>query len=115
MTCYTILILLSHVTHYDSSLLTFLLTLHDSSSLYNDSFQVSVLLVVAVFVPYINPLKSSSIFLRLVFICLLVNTIVLSLNPCVIPLPLSFTLHQQTLEILVETVETVDIVDIIVI
>ncbi len=76
----------------DSLLLTLLLTLHDSSSLYDDSFQVSVPLVVAMLVSYINPQKPSSTFLRLVFVYLLVNTIVLFLHPCVIPLSLPFTL-----------------------
>ena len=76
----------------DSSLLTFLLTPHDSFSLYNDSFLVPVLPVVAAFLLYINPIKLSSTFLRLVFVYLLVNTIVLSLHSCVIPLPLPFTL-----------------------
>ncbi len=42
--------------------------------------------------PYINPHNSSSTFFRLVFVCLLANTTVLSLHPCVIPLPLPFTL-----------------------
>ncbi len=42
---------------------------------------------------YINPHKLSSTFLRLVFVCLLANTTVLSPHPCVIPLPLPSTLN----------------------
>jgi len=57
-----------------------------------DSFLGLILLVVAALISYINPHKTSSTSLRLVFICLLANTIVLSLSPCVILLPLSFTL-----------------------
>ncbi len=57
-----------------------------------DSFLGLVPLVVAVLISYINPHEASSTFLRLIFICLLVNTIVLTLHPCVIPLPLPFTL-----------------------
>ena len=64
----------------------------DSSSLYGDSFLVSVLSVVAVPFLYKNPNNSSSTLLRLVFIYLLVNTIVLPSKPCVILLSLSFTL-----------------------
>ncbi len=57
-----------------------------------DSSLVSILLVVAALISYINPHKTSSTFLRLVFVYLLANTTVLSLHPCVIPLPLPFTL-----------------------
>ncbi len=57
-----------------------------------DSFLGLLLLVVAVLISYINPHKLSSTFLRLVFVSLLANTIVLSSHSCVIPLLLPFTL-----------------------
>ncbi len=68
------------------------LTPCNSSGLHDDSFLVPVSLVVAALIPLYKPPRTSSTFLRLVFVCLLANTIVLSLHPCVIPLPLPFTL-----------------------
>ncbi len=96
-TILTYLFLFPPDSYYDSlPLMTHLacMVTHDSllPVTLHDSFLVSILLVVAVFASYINPHKPSSVFLRLVFIYLLVNTTVLSLHPCVILLPLSFTL-----------------------
>src|SRR6266702_1780735 len=90
MTCCTILTsFFSYDSYCDLYLLTHLLMTHLACMVTHCYFQYHQSWLDS---SLYKPHKPSSTFLRLVFVCLLENTIVLTLHSCVIPLPLPFTL-----------------------